>query len=117
MADRTEDDKLALAPIVVILGGKECKIAPLVIRDSREWRKKVGPFQASLSRYASITSDNPEEFEKCLISLMVDRIDQIVDYFFEYAKDLNREKIEGIASDKEIVRAFNEVIKVAFPFD
>lgn len=114
--DRTEDDIVALSPIKVILGGKERDIAPLVIRDSKDWRKKVGPWKASLATLASVDSDKPEEFKKALTVLMVDRIDQTIDYFFQYARDLKKEDIEATATDKEIVAAFNEVFKVAFPF-
>ncbi len=115
--DRTEEEKLVQAPLVVILGGKEYEIRPLVIRDSREWRKKVGPWQAALSRYAGIKSDEPEAFETALTELLVDRIDQTVNFFFDYARDLPREEIESVATEGEIVVAFNEVIKFAFPFD
>lgn len=115
--ERSEDDKVGQAPIKVILGGKEMEIAPLVIRESREWRKKVGPWKAKLVKYASVDSDNPEKFEKALSILMVERIDETIDYFFEYARDLKREDIESVATTKEVVTAFNEVFKVAFPFD
>ena len=113
---RTEDDKVVQEGLKVILGGKEYKIAPLVIRDSREWRQKAAPFQAMLARYAAVDSNNPEEFEKVLTEIMGSRIDETINLFFEYAKELNREGIESIATDREIVTAFNEVVKVAFPF-
>lgn len=115
--ERTEEDKVAQAGIKVILGGKEMEIAPLVIRDSREWRKKVGPWKARLVKLASVNSDDAEAFEKALTELMVSRIDETIDYFFEYAKDLKRQDIEAIATTKEVVTAFNGVFKVAFPFD
>ena len=114
---RTEEEKVSRAPIEVILGGKKYGITPLVIRDSREWRKKAGPFQASLSKYASISSDDPEAFEKSLVELLVNRIDQTIDLFFAYARDLDREAIESIASDNEIVKAYNIVFKFTFPFE
>ena len=38
---RTEEEKLCKAAIVVVLGGKEYQIEPLVIRDSRVWRGQV----------------------------------------------------------------------------
>jgi len=116
LEERSEDDKVVQEGLKVILGGKEYKVAPLVIRDSREWRKKVGPWKAELSKYASVDSEKPEEFEKALTTLMVERIDETVDFFFKYAKDLNREEIEGIATDSEVVAAFNKVFEYAFPF-
>ncbi len=115
MPNRTEDEVVAKAPIEVILGGKKYEIAPLVIRDSRAWRKKAAPFRAALVRHASVDSDNPKEFEKTLVKLMGSRINETIDLFFDYAKDLDRKKMERIATDLEVVNAFQEVIKVAFP--
>jgi len=40
---------------------------------------------------------------------------KIIESFFEYAKELNREEIEAIATDAEMSVAFQEVIKVTFP--
>lgn len=109
-------DQTAPAGITVILGGKEYEVKPLVIRESRDWRRKAAPFQAAIARYASVNSDNPEEFEKALIELLIDRIDETIDLFFDYARELDREVIEGIATDKEIVKALNAVNALAFPF-
>lgn len=109
-------DKAAPAGITVILGGKEYEVKPLVIRESREWRKKAAPFQAAIAKYASINSDDPEQFEKALIELLIDRIDETIDLFFDYARELDRKTLEDIATDKEIVEALNRVNKMAFPF-
>lgn len=119
MAKRTEEQIVAQAPIVVILGGKEYKIAPLVIRDSREWRKKVIGLVAPLPGLVEGTKkplmDNTEDFENILTQMMVVMPDQVLDVFFEYAEDLDREEIESIATDAEMAKAFEEVVKVAFP--
>jgi len=115
MPERTEEEKLARAPIVVILGGAEYQVAPLVIRDSREWRAKVIKLISPLPQMVSTKIDTPDEFGKVLTEMLVTMPDQVVDLFFEYAKDLDREEIEGKATDAEIAEAFEEVIKVAFP--
>jgi len=112
---RTEEQIVARVPIVVIFGDKEYKIAPLVIKDSREWRRKAIQLMAPLPQYANVTMENPEEFARVLTEMLVTMPDQVIDLFFEYAKDLNREEIEGIATDAEMVTAFEEVVKVAFP--
>ena len=118
---RTEDEKVMQAGIKVTLGGKEYAIAPLVIRDSGEWRKKVGPWKAGLAKLASVDSDDPEKFEAALTNLMVGRIDETIDHFFAYAKKLidgtviDPDEIKGIASDAEVVAAFNKVFEYAFP--
>jgi len=117
MVDRTEEQIVTKASITVILGGKEYEIAPLVIRDSREWRKKfidlVGPLPSLLNTI--VDASNPEGFGSVLSQMMVTMPDQVIDLFFQYAKDLNREDIEAIATDTEMSKAFEEVVKVTFP--
>ena len=117
MSKRTEEEIVSQAPIVVILGKKEYNIAPLVIRESREWRKKVIGLLAPLPALVNTTSDtdNPEVFEGVLTQMMVTMPDQVMDLFFSYAKDLNQDEIEGVATDEEMAKAFEEVVKVAFP--
>jgi len=46
---------------------------------------------------------------------MVTKSDEVIDLFFSYAKTLDREEIESIATDAELATAFAEVMKVAFP--
>jgi len=112
---RTEEEKLTRAPIVVILGGKEYKVAPLVIRDSREWRKKVVELIAPLPGLININTDDEKGFGEALNQLLVAMPDQVLELFFEYAKDLDRKEIEGAATDAELKDAFAEVMKIAFP--
>ncbi len=113
--DRTEEQKVTQAPITVILGGKEYGIKPLVIRDSREWRAKVIKLIAPLPQVVNTKTDTPEEFGQALTEMLVTMPDQVIDLFFEYAKDLNQKEIEGEATDAEMVEAFSKVIEVAFP--
>lgn len=115
MNTRADEQIVARAPIVVILGGKEYEVAPLVIRDSREWRAKVIKLIAPLPQLVSIKIDTPEEFGQALTEMLVTTPDQVIELFFDYAKGLNRAEIEGIATDAEMAKAFEEVIKVAFP--
>ena len=112
---RTEDDIVTQASIEVILGGTRYKVAPLVIRDSREWRKGVVKLVSSLPTYANATTDNPAEFAEALNAIMVSMPDEVINLFFQYARDLDREKIEGIATEAEIAKAFEQVIEIAFP--
>ena len=112
---RTEEQKIMQEPLKVILGGKECEVKPLCIRDSRLWRSKVAKVLSELPKYISVTSDNQESFEKALDALIGKLPDAVVDLFFDYAKDLNREEIEGIATDFELSKAFQEVMRYAFP--
>ena len=113
--ERSEDEKLTQAPITVILGRKEYGIAPLVIRDSREWRKKVITLIAPLPGLTTVKTRDMKKFEEALTTLVVTMPDQVIELFFEYAKDLDREDIEGKATDAELAQAFKEVVAVAFP--
>jgi len=115
MSERTEEEKITQAGIKVILGGKEYEVRPLVIRDAREWRKKVIALIAPIPSLAKVSTDTPEDFGKALTTLLVTMPDQVLDLFFEYARDLDRSSIEGIATDAELAVAFQEVIAIAFP--
>ncbi|GAG91869.1 unnamed protein product [marine sediment metagenome] len=115
MTERTEEQKVAQAPIVVILGGKEYSIAPLVIRDSREWRQKIVALIAPLPGIVGVNTDDADGFAAALTQLCVTMSDQVIDLFFDYAKDLNQEEIEAVATDAELRDAFKEVMKIAFP--
>ncbi len=115
MKERTEEDKIAQAGLQVILGGRAFEVRPLVIRDSREWRKKAIALVAPLPGYTNITTDDMESFEAALTALLVTMPDQCIDLFFEYAKDLDPKEVEGIATDAEMAEAFEQVLEIAFP--
>ena len=113
--ERTEEEKLTQAGFKVILGGKEYSIAPLVIRDSREWRKKVIALVSPLPTLATTSLDSPEGFEQALSSMLLEMPNEVIDLFFEYAKDLKRPNFEAVTTDAEMAKAFMEVIAFAFP--
>ena len=113
--DRTEDEKLTQSPIVVILGEKKYDIKPLVIRDSRRWRKDVASAISALPKYAAVNMTDVEAFGSAIDQLLAVMPDSIIDLFFSYAKDLDREKIEAVATDAEIAAAFEQVVDIAFP--
>jgi len=113
--ERTEEQKLARAPIIVTLGGQERDILPLVIRDSRPWRKKIIGLLAALPRKVTASDDDPDAFEAAFNTIASDMPDEVIDLFFEYAKDLNRTEIEAVATEDEMAKAFQLIIEVAFP--
>ncbi len=110
---RTEEDKVLRTEIKVTLGGKEYTIAPLVIKYSGEWRKKALPLYSSLIRYSHLStgesSGKTEELEQAVVELFTTRTDEMLDSFFEYARELPREEIENTATDGEVILAFMEV--------
>lgn len=112
---RTDEEKICRAPLVVVFDGKEYEVKPLVIRESRVWRQELVGTLAELPKYASATTDDPKGFGKAIQVLLIENPDTVVNLFFKYAKDLNKEEIEAIATDDEMAKAFGQVVKVAFP--
>ena len=112
---RTEEQIVSRTPIVVVLGGEEYSVKLLVIEDSRKWRGEVAKLLASIPQYANATTDDSVAFEKVMTAMVVGMPDTITDLFFQYAKDLNRDEIEGVATDAEMAKAFEEVVSIAFP--
>lgn len=112
---RTEDDKLCQAPIIVILGGKKYNVKQLVIRDSRLWRSDVVKAISTLPKYASVTTDNIEQFGDAINQMLMVMPNTVIDLFFGYAKDLDRDEIEAVATDNEVATAFGQVVDVSFP--
>ena len=112
---RSEDQKIGQAPVTVYFGGKEYLIKPLVIRESREWRKKIAEMLGHLPLYVKATTDTPDEFQQALNGMMVDMPDKVIELVFEYGKDLPRDEIEAVATDAEMAKAFESILEVAFP--
>jgi len=111
---RNENDKLTQSPITVTLGGKEYEIKPLVIKESREWRKKFADVLRGLPLFVNAV-DTTEHFEQVINGMFLDVPDSVMDLIFAYAKDLPRKEIEAVATDVEMAKAFEAIIEVAFP--
>ena len=115
MEKRTEEQKIFHDPIVVKFGGKEFEVNPLVIKDSRAWRKKVWEVIVKLPQTTKVSSAQPDKFEAAMESMLVSIPDTVVDLFFDYARGLDKEEIEGIATDAEMAVAWKQVTEIAFP--
>ena len=115
MTERTEDEKVTQAPIKVWLGGEEHEVKLLVIKDSRQWRAAVVELLATLPRYVKVTTDEPEEFGAAMNAMVSAMPDKVIELFFQYAKDLDKDEIEATATDAEVAAAFEKVVSVAFP--
>lgn len=115
MQKRTEDQKLFHDPIVVKFGGKEFKVKPLVIKESRPWREEVWKVLVELPKVTKVSSAVPDKFEAAMKSMLISIPDTVVDLFFKYARELNRDEIEGIATDAEMAAAWKQVAELAFP--
>ena len=113
--ERTEDQKVSQDPITVTLGGKEYEVKPLVIVESRKWRKEVAGLLASLPEYARIDTSDIDAVQGAVGKLLSSMPDSIIDLFFQYAKELPREEIEKVATDAEVAEALTQVVSIAFP--
>jgi hypothetical protein len=112
---RTEEEKIMKAPVTVNFGGQEYGVRPLVIAEAREWRKKLSHLFSRIPQFASVSSDQPDAFSNALDGMMVSLPDEMVDLFFAYAKDLDREAIEKIATEEEVQIALMKVMDIALP--
>ena len=113
--ERTEEQKVVQAPLVLVFGEKTYEVKLLVIRESRKWRARLAEILGALPQYANVTTDTPDKFQEALNAMLVAMPDQVVDLVFSYARDLNREEIEGAATDVEVATAFERIVEVAFP--
>lgn len=112
---RTEEEKVIQAGIKVKLGGKEYEVKPLVIKEAREWRKKLSALISKLPAYVGVTTDDPKGFEEAINAMLSSMPDEMANLFFSYAKDLNRDEIESTATEEELATAIEAVMAVAFP--
>ncbi len=112
---RTEEQIILQEPIMVKLGGKDYEIKLLPIAKAREWRKELAKIMASVPEVLGISSDSQEAFASGLDALFNGIPDRVIDLFFLYARDLDRDEIENTATEQELSLAFAKVVKVAFP--
>lgn len=112
--NRSEDDKITQAPIMISFGGKQYELKPLVIKESREWRKQFAEVLKSLPLFVNAV-DTTAHFEQVINGMFLDVPDKVIDLIFAYAKDLPREEIEAVATDDDMAKAFEAIIEVAFP--
>lgn len=112
---RTEESKLFGEPVSVKLGGVDYDLFPLVIKDSRIWKRKVAALLSTLPELASTTTDDPSQFKNAINTLMLKTPDKIIDLFFEYAPYMPREDIESKATEQELADAFKRIMEMAFP--
>jgi hypothetical protein len=111
--------------VVVELGGREFTIRELPMKRSREWRERLGePVREVIGRL-----QGAEELELANLSevgtlvesvggALLGSVDLVAEVTFEYSPELagEREWIEANAYDSEMMGAFVEVVKLAFPF-
>ena len=111
VSGRTEDQILLQQPFEVVLAGKPYTIALLPIRPAVAWRAKVAPVFADFIGAQSISTDDADAFKAGISKILVDGPEKLLDLFFEYAVDLDREEIEATANEWEIAAAFEQIAR------
>jgi hypothetical protein len=130
---RTEEQELVEAPLRVRLGGRRWEIKPLKINPQYAWReqffeafvgiaKNLRPPRAPLLSWLPVVGKRLTQYNETksfveLLNVGLIKAPKVVaDLFFAYAKDLPRKQIEETATERELVYAFKEVMRYAFPF-
>ena len=112
---RTEEDKVLQSPVTVKLGGQDYEIKPLPIKYSVPWVKKIVNLLIESSALTRVTSDTPDLWKEAITTLLSTNPTQIIDLFWEYARDLDKNTLEEVATSAEIMAAFEEVMTLERP--
>ena len=116
MGERTDGDKLGKLGVMVTLGASEYEIRPLVIAQSRAWRKQAAEVLDSLGAMSDLDLERAGDMISAARVFLTQTIDTLFDLLFAYAPELPRDEIENTATDEQAVTALIEVFKLAFPF-
>lgn len=108
----------------VTFGGRSFDVRPLNIKQAKAWRAKfAAPFEQitqALAGAGKIQLDDGQQIAGLIQSIsgtLIQSTDIVADMFFAYA-DLPaaRDWIEENGTDQEMIAAFVEVLKAAYPF-
>jgi hypothetical protein len=113
MQRRTEEEVVGELPVHVSLGGKEYDIKPLTLLKAMAWRKQFGPQLAKVMSAHASNADTPDDF----LVAFLESPELMVDALFAYAPQLPKKQIMESCTEMELLRAFTQVMGVAFgPF-
>ena len=116
MLDRTEEQILAQDPIELKLGDKTYPVKVLTIKKARQWRKVMIEEVQKIALIASGEAGTQEAFLGGLGFMFLDFPEKMADLVFSYADELDRDLIEGTATEEQLCKAFGKIVEVAFPF-
>lgn len=117
MAERTEEQILARAPITLKLGGKDYDTPVLTILKARTWRANmIEQAKEIASSLGSNTNGRDDAFFVGLGTVFLGFPEKMADLVFEYAPGLPKDEILENATEEELGIAFGDIMKVAFPF-
>ncbi len=115
---RTDEAVLTRQHLELTLGGEKRLVRPLVLRDSRAWKRKVAEAFAELGALDSSTLNlaDPAGVRQALELIAVTVPERITDLVLAYAPELDREWFEAHVTDEEATEALVKMLEVTFPF-
>jgi hypothetical protein len=103
--------------IVLFFGGEPYEIPDLPARRSREWRHRLVESARELCDVLfKETNGHDDVFFAGLGAAYLTFPDKMLEMLLLYAPDLPQAKIKETASDEDIVYAFSEIMRRAFPY-
>lgn len=110
--------------VEITLGGKQYTVAELPLRKNAAWRQKVGDLVGTVAGLVEATQIDLNSTADLIgvvnqvRNVLVTAPDALTALLFDYSPVLaaDRERIEGEVYESELLAAFVEVLKLAFPF-
>jgi hypothetical protein len=100
--------------VTVTLGSTEYTINPLPLKKSSEWRAKLAEKLNPI--VVSMGATSTDDFGKALRDALIAMPETMADLFFDYAPELDKEKISAEASEEQLGLAFGKVFQLAYPY-
>jgi hypothetical protein len=114
-AGREEEAIVLQEPIQVMLGGRRHEVPIPSYRANRIWRKAFLEYQKRILPIARMDAKDPESILANADDALGFQIDGLIDLLFLAAPELDREEIEGSATERELFRAAQEVCQALSP--
>ncbi len=110
--------------VEITLGGQAYQVAELPLRRNAAWRQKVGELVGEVAGLVEATQIDLNSTADLvgvvnqIRGVLVSAPDQLTALLFDYSSTLaaDRERIEAEVYESELLSAFVEVLKLAFPF-
>lgn len=113
--------KISVEPMIWFLGETEYRVMPSAKRN-RTWRKtfhaRAQPFLDLLDTSINVDIANVGQLVdviKGASDKLIYAVDDVADLIFLYAPELDREAIEEVATDEQLMDAFYTLLGRAFP--
>lgn len=124
MKQRTEQDVSSFAPITVRFGSTNYEIQQLPWRKSCKWREKLANELRDTALASNLTIPDGVDISAWVKTEFASKIsltflrspEKMVELIFDFAPYLPKEEILDAASPEQLMRAFMDLMTLAFPF-